>query len=498
MKNFLFITCALFANVAQGAENQTRGIGHYPGAISEYFAPTVSWTDGGKLTNVALHRAAWASSAYDYNHTAHLVTDGICDSTEPAALKVSTPSGTLPRREAEWSIDGGPFSRTILMGSSSWLQFDYSGALSVAATKLKLQGMVIYDDKVATKGYTIRCQVSADGKEWQTVGELKGDKLPGTLLHYKLHSDPNKQEEQNYLPARVLNEEIRFNAPIATSHFRIEVDMDGAAHWDIRELQFMDSEDNDVEVMPSREFSSMWISDGGGEQWLYTDLGKRLPIEQVLLDWYQAPKKSCVQVSDDAKTWQTVAQWNQVSARYVRILMQEPGEAGYYALREMQVLSREKQVVTPHAVAGNRNGRYELSGGNWRLQRASEVTARGEEIASADFDSHEWICATVPGTVLASYINIGAVPNPNYADDIDQISESYFRSNFWYRDEFEVQTIEDGQQWLNFDGINWKANVFLNGQCLGRIEGAFMRGKFNVTGILQKGKNYLAVGNHLQ
>ena len=493
MKSFLFATSMLLSVTAQGAENQTRGIGQYPGALTEFYAPTISWTDGGKLTNVALHRAAWASSTYDYNHTAHLVTDGICDSTEPATLKVSTPSGILPRRVAEWAIDGGPFSRTILMGSSSWLQFDYSGALSVAATKLKLQGMVIYDDKVATKGYTIRCQVSADGKQWQTVGELKGEKLPGTLLHYKLHSDPNKQEEQNYLPARVLNEEIRFIAPIATKHLRLVVDMEGAAHWDIHELQFKDVDDNDVELMPSRQFSSMWMSDGGGEQWLYTDLGKQQPIDRVLLDWYQAPRKSCMQVSDDAKTWQTVDQWNQVSARYVRILMQEPGEAGYYALREMQVLSREKQVVTPHAVAGNQNGRYELSGGNWRLQRASEVTARGEEIASADFDSREWICATVPGTVLASYINIGAVPNPNYADDIDQISESYFRSNFWYRDEFEVQTIEDGQQWLNFDGINWKANVFLNGQCLGRIEGAFMRGKFNVTGILQKGRNYLAV-----
>ena len=493
MKSFLFATSMLLSVTAQGAENQTRGIGQYPGALTEFYAPTISWTDGGKLTNVALHRAAWASSTYDYNHTAHLVTDGICDSTEPAILNVSTPSGPLPRREAEWAIDGGPFSRTILMGSSSWLRFDYTGALSVAATKLKLQGMVIYDDKVATKGYTIQCQVSSDGKEWQTVGELKGDKLPGTLLHYKLHSDPNKQEEQNYLPARVLNEVIRFLAPIATKHLRLVVDMEGAAHWDIHELQFKDVDDNDVELMPSRQFSSMWMSDGGGEQWLYTDLGKQQPIDRVLLDWYQAPRKSCMQVSDDAKTWQTVDQWNQVSARYVRILMQEPGEAGYYALREMQVLSREKQVVTPHAVAGNQNGRYELSGGNWRLQRASEVTARGEEIASADFDSREWICATVPGTVLASYINIGAVPNPNYADDIDQISESYFRSNFWYRDEFEVQTIEDGQQWLNFDGINWKANVFLNGQCLGRIEGAFMRGKFNVTGILQKGRNYLAV-----
>ena len=493
MMNLLLAACMHLATAAQGADDQTRGIGQYPGHPDEYFAPTVSWTSSDVLTNVALHRAAWASSTCDYNHTAHLVTDGICDTSEPATITVTTPAGRLPRREAEWSIDGGPFSRTILMGSSSWLQFDWGEALAVSASKLTLQGMVAYDDKVATKGYTIRCQTSADGQSWQTVGELKGDKLPGTPLHYKLHSDPNKQEKQELLPARVLNEVIRLNVPVTTNHLRLVVDMAGAAHWDIRELQFKDAAGNDVEVMPSRAFSSMWISDGGGEQWLYTDLGKRLPIEQVVLDWYQAPKKSCVQVSDDAKTWQTVAQWNQVSARYVRILMQEPGEAGYYALREMQVLSREKQVVTPHAVAGNRNGRYELSGGNWRLQRASEVTARGEEIASADFDSHDWICATVPGTVLASYINIGAVPNPNYADDIDQISESYFRSNFWYRDEFEVQTIEDGQQWLNFDGINWKANVFLNGQCLGRIEGAFMRGKFNVTGILQKGKNYLAV-----
>ena len=129
----------------------------------------------------------------------------------------------------------------------------------------------------------------------------------------------------------------------------------------------------------------------------------------------------------------------------------------------------------------------------WQLQRASEVDARGEQIATDSFDSHDWIPATVPGTVLTSFVNIGAVPNPNYADDVDQISESFFRSNFWYRNEFEVTNLDGEQQWLNFDGINWKANVFLNGQRLGRIEGAFMRGKFNVTGLLRKGKNYLAV-----
>jgi len=47
--------------------------------------------------------------------------------------------------------------------------------------------------------------------------------------------------------------------------------------------------------------------------------------------------------------------------------------------------------------------------------------------------------------------------------------------------------------WLNLDGINWKADVFLNGEKLGRIEGGFMRGRFDVTGKLAAGKNALAV-----
>ena len=105
MKHFAFMFCLVAMSAsAQQKVDFTRGIGQYPGAPSEYFAPTVSWVEGGQaLTNVALHRAAYASSACDYNHTAHLVTDGICDKSEPTLLKVSTPAGELPRKEAEWA-----------------------------------------------------------------------------------------------------------------------------------------------------------------------------------------------------------------------------------------------------------------------------------------------------------------------------------------------------------------------------------------------------------
>ena len=500
MKKSLTTLCLLAAILAAKADG-TRGIGLYPGSPSEYYSPTVSWNAGnGQLNNIALHRVAYASSTLDYNHVAHLVTDGLYDQREPATLSVSTPDGVLPRKEAEWAVDGGKYSRNILMGSHSWLQYEWNDtAPGICPAKLKIQGMAVYDDKVATKGYGLRVQTSTDGKNWQTIGEQKGSGLPGELLHYKLHSDPNKQEEQNLLPARVLQETIRLDAPRLSNHLRVLFDMEGVAHWDIREIHLVDSEGSDVELLSSRQFCSMWISNGGGKQWLYTDLGSVLPVEQVNLHWYKAPKRGSIQVSDDARSWTTIADISataipKTNCRYVRLLMEEAGDAGYYALREMEVLSRQQKQYTPHPVAGKRGNRYELSGGNWCLQRASEVYATGEEIASKDFDTSKWIAATVPGTVLASYINIGAVPNPNYADDVDQISESFFRSNFWYRDVFEISELEEnGQQWLNFDGINWKANVFLNGHYLGRIEGAFMRGNFNVTGLLRKGSNYLAV-----
>lgn len=505
MKKQILLVCLPMLALISRADG-TRGIGQYLGAPSEYFAPAVSWVDGGgQLTNVALHSVAYASSTYDYNHTAHLVTDGLWDNSEPATLCVTTPDGLLPRREAEWAIDGGRFSRNILMGSSTWLQYAWSQVADFKPKKLQLQGMVAYDDQVAKSGYTIKCLASEDGTHWQTIGKLKGEGLPGKPLHYKLHSDPNKQEAQDYLPARVLQESINLDVPNGIHHFRIQLEMEGAAHWDIHELQFVDADGADMDVLSSCHFSSMWISNGGGQQWLYTDLGHSLPIEQVKLHWYLPPKRGCIEVSDDAIHWTKVAdmesgqptmthQLPNPSCRYVRLLMQEPGEAGCYALQEMEVLSKYKKLYTAHTVAGKRGDRYELSGGNWQLQRASEVTAAGEQIANAGYDSQDWITATVPGTVLASYININAVPNPNYADNVDQISESFFRSNFWYRNEFEASRPVDGeQQWLCFDGINWKANVFLNGQQLGRIEGAFMRGRFNVTGLLRQGTNYLAV-----
>jgi hypothetical protein len=144
-------------------------------------------------------------------------------------------------------------------------------------------------------------------------------------------------------------------------------------------------------------------------------------------------------------------------------------------------------------------GSLALSEGNWKLQNAMFVKAPPERIARLGFDDSEWLPAVVPGTVLGSYVAAGAEPNPWFGDQMNQISEDFFsRNDFWYRDTFLVPTDYSGKRvWLNFDGINWKAEIFLNGHAVGRIDGAFIRGRFDVTEIARPGvSNCLVVLIH--
>ena len=444
-----------------------------------------------------------------------MATDGLVSDKQPQYLNLSTPEGDVPRREREWMIDEGPYSRNTFTGGDTYFQFTLAN-YSKAAGKLSLVGTVVYDDKVSKGGYEIICQGSNDGQNWMEIGKLSGSGLPGKALSYRVPvTDPNKQTDQTTtMPVRKLNETITFDKEVAYSAYRVLLKMAGAHDWVFTEANFLDR-DGLVEMKPSQFFNSAWMSATAGEEWLYVDLGSRSEFDKVNLHWINKAVKGKIQVSDDAKQWKEAAELpggdglndeitlnDKLQARYVRVLMQESANGSRYILSEMEVMGKGGLVARPVASPAVSKGEMNLSGGNWRLQRASEVNASGEEISTSEFKPENWIVATVPGTVLSSYKNIGAIADPNYADNQLQVSESFFWSNFWYRDEFEVpEGFKQDRLFLNFDGINWKANVYLNGKKLGRIEGAFMRGKFDVTDVVAPGKNVVAVeiirNNHI-
>ena len=102
--------------------------------------------------------------------------------------------------------------------------------------------------------------------------------------------------------------------------------------------------------------------------------------------------------------------------------------------------------------------------------------------------------ATVPGTVLTTMIARGIYPDPDYGLNNLDIPESLNRQNYWYRAEFASPAGRDSHVSLVLDGINYHAEVWFNGQHLGSMTGAFIRGSFDINHLLRAvGKNALAI-----
>ena len=258
-----------------------------------------------------------------------------------------------------------------------------------------------------------------------------------------------------------------------------------------------------------------WQSAPGAEQWVYVDLGQDCRIDHVKLWWGDNFARSFkIQLSEDATQadgWKDVSETTsgtQVSgdisfpaqsARYVRLLAEGDGAAGY-VLREFEVYGfrpASTSITSPPAL--NSDGTLPLDGDAWKVQNADFVKGTAGTISSSDFDTTNWIPAWVPGTTLGSYLKAGAIPDPRYGDQQYQISEDFFNNHdFWYRREFTVPESYRGKRIsLNFDGINWKADIFLNGTTVGHIDGAFIRGAFDLTDHLRAtGPNVLAVLVH--
>jgi beta-galactosidase/beta-glucuronidase len=151
-------------------------------------------------------------------------------------------------------------------------------------------------------------------------------------------------------------------------------------------------------------------------------------------------------------------------------------------------------LTTTARLRENAAGDWTIAGG-WMLAEGPKVVASAQTISSAGFDTATWMPATVPGTVLTTMIDRGRYPDPDYGLDNLAIPERLNRQDYWYRTEFATP---DGASRphvsLRLDGINYRAEIWFNGQRLGDMAGAFTRGSFDVTSLLAThGSNALAV-----
>ncbi len=152
---------------------------------------------------------------------------------------------------------------------------------------------------------------------------------------------------------------------------------------------------------------------------------------------------------------------------------------------------------------------------NWQIQSSCEVKASGEQISLAGFDAKGWHTAGVPATVVGALVadktypdvnygtNLKSLPGMNYSDkqlfaNQEMPDGSPFRCSWWYRTEFTLPAGEAKKtEWLNFLGINYRANIWINGHKVedaSDIAGTYRTYEFNVSKFLKPGKaNALAV-----
>lgn len=136
---------------------------------------------------------------------------------------------------------------------------------------------------------------------------------------------------------------------------------------------------------------------------------------------------------------------------------------------------------------------------SWNLQSSAEVPQTGLVISTSDFIPQNWYPITVPSTVLAGLIANNIYPDPFYSSNLSAIPASQFDNSWWYRTEFAIPASESGKRiWLNFSGINYRANIWLNGQKLAdsaQVVGAYRTYEFDVTDIANFGNdsNALAI-----
>ena len=164
------------------------------------------------------------------------------------------------------------------------------------------------------------------------------------------------------------------------------------------------------------------------------------------------------------------------------------------AARPRSLDPEAKPLHAQEILQPNGDSQWTLAAG-WTMIPAPKITADGAAISQPNFKASDWMSATVPGTALTTMIDRGIYPDPDYGLNNLSIPESLNKQDYWYRVEFRLpRQARDRRLTLTFEGINYAAAAWLNGQPLGSIKGAFIRGVFDVTSIAKPDRaNVLAV-----
>ncbi len=133
----------------------------------------------------------------------------------------------------------------------------------------------------------------------------------------------------------------------------------------------------------------------------------------------------------------------------------------------------------------------------WSMLRADAIKATGAEISTVGFRSDGWMPAAVPGTILTSLVENGVYPEPYYGTnnklsrklipDLAHVGREFY--TYWFRTEFTVPASFQGRRiWLEPEGINYRAEFWVNGRLVDVMAGMFCSRSIDITDCVKAGE----------
>jgi exo-1,4-beta-D-glucosaminidase len=163
---------------------------------------------------------------------------------------------------------------------------------------------------------------------------------------------------------------------------------------------------------------------------------------------------------------------------------------------------------------GQPGSKFRLADG-WMMQSSCKVDQSGEMLSKAGFQPRQWYPVSVPSTVVSALVKQKVLPDPMFGMNLRQFPgvgypiganfsnlpmppDSPHLVSWWYRKAFTLSAAYRSKTvWLNFRGINYRANIWLNGKQIAKsddVAGAWRTYEFDITGIAKPdGENVLAV-----
>ncbi|SDL81800.1 exo-1,4-beta-D-glucosaminidase [Kriegella aquimaris] len=134
---------------------------------------------------------------------------------------------------------------------------------------------------------------------------------------------------------------------------------------------------------------------------------------------------------------------------------------------------------------------------NWKIQSSKHVSQTGKMLSKESSLAEDWLPAQVPSTVLGTLVANQIYKDPYFGENLKNIPTEPFEIPWWYTTSFQINEKQAAlNACLNFDGINYKANVWLNGKQIAdskAINGAFRITSFDASTAIIAGKNVLAI-----